>query len=144
MDTVDTKTRSRMMAAVGHKNTKPEMILRRALHHNGFRYVFNDKRLPGSPDLVFKKYHSIVFVHGCFWHRHGCKYSTIPRTRVHFWNKKFEANIKRDLKNIAELKKLGWHVKVIWECQLKGSEKQILREVKIIIKWLKNKDIHVC
>lgn len=138
MDTVDTHTRSKIMAAVSQKDTKPEIILRKALHKIGFRYVLNDKRLPGSPDLVFPKYRAVIFVHGCFWHRHGCDYSTMPRTRENFWADKFKANVKRDRKKIIELNRLGWRVKVVWECRLKGNEKKVLRQVTVITKWLRN------
>ncbi len=140
MDTVDQKIRSKIMASVGQKDTKPEMVLRKALHRMGFRYVANDKRLPGSPDLVFPKYHAVIFVHGCFWHRHGCKYSTMPQTRRYFWEEKFEANKRRDLRKISDLRKKGWNVKVVWECKLKGSKNQVHREISTISKWLKNEE----
>jgi DNA mismatch endonuclease, patch repair protein len=137
MDTVDKKTRSKIMAAVGQKNTKPEMALRKVLHAIGFRYVINDKRLPGSPDLVFPKYHAAIFVHGCFWHRHGCKYSTLPKTKKEFWEEKFEANKKRDRRKISDLRKLGWKVKIVWECQVKGKSDHVLKKVSAIAEWLK-------
>ncbi|HEY9160214.1 MAG TPA: very short patch repair endonuclease [Desulfomonilia bacterium] len=138
MDTVDKKTRSKIMSAVGQKNTKPEMTLRRALHNIGFRYVINDKRLPGSPDLVFPKYKAVIFIHGCFWHQHGCKYSTKPKTRKDFWQDKFEANKKRDRRNALEIRKLGWRVKIVWECQLRGDSNQVHKQVSAIIKWLED------
>jgi len=138
MDTVDQRTRSKIMAAVGQKNTKPEMTLRKVLHAMGFRYVINDKRLPGSPDLVLPKYCTVIFVHGCFWHRHGCKYSTLPETRKEFWEEKFEANMKRDRRKISELRKRGWKVKVIWECQLRGNNNHVLIQVAGVAEWLKN------
>ncbi|KZB54990.1 very short patch repair endonuclease [Thalassospira xiamenensis] len=119
MDIVDPKTRSRMMSNIKGKNTKPEMLLRRALHHIGFRYLLHDKRLPGKPDLLFPKYKSAVFVHGCFWHRHpGCKNATMPSTRRAFWEKKLLGNVARDRKRIEELESLGWRVLVVWECEL--------------------------
>jgi DNA mismatch endonuclease, patch repair protein len=136
MDTVDKETRSKIMAAVGQKNTKPEMALRKALHALGFRYVINDKRLPGSPDLVLPKYHAVIFVHGCFWHHHGCNFSTIPTTRKEFWEGKFETNKKRDQRKISELRKKGWKVRVIWECQLKGKKNYILKQISAIAEWL--------
>ena len=140
MDTVDQSTRSKIMAAVGQKDTKPEMALRKALHRMGFRYVVNDKRLPGSPDLVFPKYRAAIFVHGCFWHHHGCKYSTIPQTRIEFWKEKFKANKKRDRRKISELRKQGWRVKVVWECRLKSNNKKVLRQVSNVAEWLKNQE----
>lgn len=140
MDTVDPKIRSKIMAAVGQKDTKPEMALRKALHSMGFRYVVNDKRLPGSPDLVFPKYHAAIFVHGCFWHRHGCKYSTMPKTRREFWEEKFETNKKRDRRKISELRKRGWKVKVVWECWLRSNSGQVLKQVSAVTEWLKNQE----
>lgn len=123
MDIVDSKTRSRMMSNIKGKNTKPEMVLRRALHQIGFRYVLHDKRLPGKPDMVFPKYRSVVFVHGCFWHQHqGCKNATMPSTRPDFWKNKLQGNVVRDRERIEELKNLGWRVLVVWECQLSGNQ----------------------
>ncbi|WP_420720181.1 very short patch repair endonuclease [Abyssibius alkaniclasticus] len=96
-DIVDKQTRSRMMAGIKGKNTKPELVLRRALHARGFRYRLHSKNVPGRPDLVFPKHHAIVFVHGCFWHRHeGCRHTTTPSTRPEFWQAKFDANVARD------------------------------------------------
>ena len=104
MDTVDKATRSKIMSKVGQKATGPEMKLRKALFSRGFRYRVNVKKLAGSPDLVFKKYKAVIFVHGCFWHRHeGCKYATMPSTRKEFWGAKFKANIERDKQNIQKL-----------------------------------------
>jgi DNA mismatch endonuclease (patch repair protein) len=138
MDTVNAITRSKIMASVGHENTRPEQVLRKALHRVGFRFILNDKRLPGSPDLVFRKYKSLIFVHGCFWHRHGCKYSTTPKTRVAFWTEKFKSNTRRDVRCIQKLKKLGWRIRVVWECQLKGEEKKVSRHIVSVSKWLRH------
>ena len=121
MDTVDRATRSKIMASVGQRNTGAEMKLRKALHRLGLRYRLHDKRLPGSPDLVCPRFRAVIFVHGCFWHRHnGCKATTFPKTRQDFWAAKFETNIARDQRNIEELQKEGWRVAVVWECALKG------------------------
>lgn len=138
MDTVDKATRSKIMSKVGQKGTGPEMKLRKALHKLGFRYRVNVKGLPGSPDLVFPKYKSVIFVHGCFWHRHeGCKYATTPQERHDFWNSKFEANIERDRRNIEALEKLGWRVLVVWECELKTKNSTVLNDrIKSISKWI--------
>lgn len=136
MDTVDKKTRSKIMASVGQKDTKPEMILRRELHRIGFRYLLNDKNLPGSPDLVFPKYHAVIFVHGCFWHRHGCKYSTSPKTRKKFWEEKFLENRIRDKNKIYILRKNGWRIKVVWECKLKGNRQKTQVYILRLSKWL--------
>ena len=138
MDTVSSSVRSKIMASVKQKSTKPEVILRKSLHKLGLRYVLNDKRLPGSPDLVFPKYGAVVFINGCFWHRHGCKFSTMPKTRKLFWEEKFKDNIKRDKRNIKKLRKLNWRVKVVWECQLKGNNNKAFRKAEMVSKWLKN------
>ena len=140
MDAVDIKTRSRIMAAVRQKGTKPEMILRRELHRLGFRYLINDRRLPGSPDLVFPKYRAAIFVHGCFWHRHECKYSTVPETRRKFWEEKFLANRTRDRKKVSKLLKSGWRVKIVWECRLRGDRQRIRAYIAKVSKWLLSGD----
>ena len=137
MDTVDRKTRSRIMASVGQRNTGPELRLRKALHRLGFRYRLNERNLPGSPDLVLPKYRAVIFVHGCYWHVHGCKYSTIPSTRKEFWLEKFEANKKRDKAKIDSLLELGWRVLVVWECATKLKEKEEFEElIKQVTEWL--------
>ena len=105
------------MSAIKSKNTKPEVEVRKLLHSMGFRFRLYKKDLPGSPDIVLPKYKTVIFVHGCFWHRHqNCKYASNPKTRVDFWNKKFNDNIKRDIKNQEDLKSLGWESKIICEC----------------------------
>ncbi len=138
MDTVDRSTRSKIMASVRQKNTGPEMQLRKALHKIGFRYRVNDKKLPGSPDLVFPKYKAVIFVHGCFWHRHGCKATTTPKTRRKFWEDKFEANVHRDGSNIEALLCEGWSVMVVWECSLKGKKSDINSVVNEVTVWLRS------
>ncbi|MBX7532631.1 DNA mismatch endonuclease Vsr [Qipengyuania sp. 1XM1-15A] len=135
-DTVDSKTRSRMMAGIGGKDTKPEMLVRRALHRRGFRFRLHAKDLPGRPDLVFPKYRAVVFVHGCFWHRHeGCRFATVPSTRADFWKKKFEANVARDQKVIAGIRAKGWRTAVVWECTTKGRGRSEL-VVDALAEWL--------
>lgn len=119
VDIVDAETRSRMMRNIRGKDTKPELLLRRALHALGFRYRLHQKGLPGRPDLVFPKYRAAVFVHGCFWHRHqGCPKATTPATREDFWKSKFAENTARDRRNIDQLQSAGWRVLVVWECEL--------------------------
>ena len=119
-DIVDKKTRSRMMAGIGGKHTKPELTLRRALHAHGYRYRLHDRKLPGRPDIVMRKRKVAIFVHGCFWHRHaGCRYTTTPATRPEFWQEKFRQNVERDARNIEALRAAGWRVAVVWECSLK-------------------------
>lgn len=137
-DVVDKLTRSRMMAGIRGKNTKPEKVIRSALHSAGFRYRIHVSDLPGKPDLVFPKYKAVILVHGCFWHRHpGCWWSTNPSSNVGFWAAKFDQNVSRDAKNINELRKLGWRVAVVWECamRLKQPEATALT----IGNWLKGR-----
>ena len=129
MDTVDKETRSRIMASVGQKNTGPETSLRVALHRAGLRYRLHDRRLPGTPDLVFPKYRAVIFVHGCYWHSHGCYKSTVPKTRQAFWVKKFKANKERDERKLRQLHELGWRVMVVWECALLGRSAQPISQV---------------
>ncbi|MDH5528743.1 MAG: DNA mismatch endonuclease Vsr [Paracoccaceae bacterium] len=122
VDIVDSETRSRMMSNIRGKDTKPEMMLRRALHAHGFRFRLHRKGLPGRPDLVFPKHRAAVFVHGCFWHRHpDCSKATTPATRAEFWQNKFTENTARDQRNINQLQKAGWRVLVVWECELAKS-----------------------
>jgi DNA mismatch endonuclease (patch repair protein) len=116
------------MRSVPQKNTTPELHLRKALHAMGFRYRLNDRKLPGSPDLVFPKYRAVIFVHGCFWHRHGCRYTTTPATRREFWEAKFKANMERDEEKERKLQDAGWRVKIVWECELKKANENGLFE----------------
>jgi DNA mismatch endonuclease, patch repair protein len=111
---------SQRMRAVRRSHTAPEMVVRRLAHKLGLRFRLHRKELPGSPDLVFPRHRLIIFVHGCFWHRHrGCTKSTFPKTRQEFWNDKFIANIERDAKNELLLRQQGWRVEVVWECETK-------------------------
>jgi len=110
------------MAAIHSASTKPELKLRRTLWRLGFRYRVNDKRLPGSPDIVLPKYRTVIFVHGCFWHGHqGCKYYTVPKTDTDFWTAKIARNRERDQDVWRQLEADGWSVIVVWECQLKNE-----------------------
>jgi DNA mismatch endonuclease (patch repair protein) len=136
MDTVDKKTRSRIMASVGQKNTKPEMLLRSALHKRGFRYRLNDKSLTGSPDLVFPKYGAAIFVHGCFWHAHDCR-KTKPASNKRYWNKKLNDNKARDARKVDQLLEAGWRVLIVWECAIVGkSDWDFAKVVSAVVKWL--------
>jgi len=123
VDVHDSETRSRNMAAIKSKNTKPELIIRRGLFSRGYRYRLHVKRLAGKPDLVLKKYNSVIFVHGCFWHLHDCHLCKMPKSRVEFWEQKLRANKERDLNAINALVSDGWRVIVVWECALKGKNK---------------------
>ena len=131
MDVHDKKTRSYNMSCIKGKNTKPEEIVRKYLFSLGFRYRKNDKRLPGTPDIVLPKYRTVIFVNGCFWHGHqGCRYFVVPKTNTEFWMNKIDANRARDQKKISELEAMGWRVIVIWECELKqGKQDDTLRRI---------------
>ena len=132
------RVRSKNMAAIRSKNTKPELIIRKALFAKGFRYKLHDKNLPGKPDLVFPKYNAVVFVHGCFWHGHKCHLFKWPSTRPEFWKTKINRNIEVDQKNFKQLKKEGWRIFVVWECALKGKKKKPLEQViNKLESWLK-------
>lgn len=117
-----TLQRSQMMASIRAKDTWPELTLRRFLFARGFRYRLHVREIPGSPDLVFPRYSAVVFVHGCFWHRHqGCRYATTPQRNNAFWMQKFQKNIERDRRAVEESRKIGWRVAIVWECSLKES-----------------------
>lgn len=127
-DVHDKATRSYNMSRIRSKDTKPEMIVRKYLHAKGFRYRLHDKKLPGKPDIVLKKYKTMIFVHGCFFHGHKeCKYFVLPKTRTEWWKEKIERNIANDTKAISSLKQNGWNVIILWECNLKaGHQDQTL------------------
>lgn len=135
MDIVDCLTRSRMMSQVGQRDTAPEMALRRELHALGLRYRLHDRRLAGSPDIVFPAKKCAVFVHGCYWHCHGCRLSTVPKTRTEFWVAKFAANRERDERVVASLLSDGWRVLTVWQCSLRtaGDVSRVARKVEA---WL--------
>jgi DNA mismatch endonuclease (patch repair protein) len=118
VDILTPDQRSAMMSRIRSKDTKPEMIVRRAAHALGYRFRLHRRDLPGRPDLVFPRLGKVIFVHGCFWHRHeGCRYSYSPKSNLAFWKKKFTRNVERDRETMKKLQKLGWIVLVIWECE---------------------------
>lgn len=119
-DVLTAAQRQLNMSRIRGKDTKPEMLVRRGLHARGLRYRLHDRDLPGRPDLVFPKHCTAIFVHGCFWHAHGCALFKLPATRQDFWRTKLEGNAARDRKAVAELQVAGWCVLVIWECALRG------------------------
>lgn len=128
--------RSEVMSKVTAKDTRPEIKVRKYLFSKGFRYRKNDKRFPGKPDIVLPKYKTVIFVHGCFWHHHeNCRAAVLPRTNHEFWKDKMQTNVKRDKKNQRDLKKLGWKVIIIWQCQIKNRElferkmKQVMKKI---------------
>jgi DNA mismatch endonuclease (patch repair protein) len=123
MDIVDSQRRSAMMAAIGPRHTLPELRVRRVAHRMGFRFRLHAKTLPGCPDMVLARHRTVVFVHGCFWHRHeGCANAVLPKTRRAFWVSKFEKNVDRDSRAVAALRAMGWRVVVIWECETEDTK----------------------
>jgi DNA mismatch endonuclease (patch repair protein) len=115
-------TRSYNMSMIKGKDTKPEMLVRRFLHAHGYRYKLHAKKLPGRPDIVLPQYKTVIFINGCFWHGHkNCKYFVVPKTRTEFWLNKINGNIANDKRKKAALKKLGWKIITLWECQLKPA-----------------------
>ena len=134
-DTLTRSERSTRMALVRDKDTKPERIVRSIIHGLGFRYRLHQSDLPGKPDLVFSSRKKVIFVHGCFWHRHRdrkCPLARLPKSRLDFWLPKLENNRERDKKNRARLRQLGWRVLVIWECQLKNADRLELKIVDFL------------
>lgn len=140
MDVHDKKTRSYNMSQIKGKNTKPEELVRKYLFSQGFRYRKNDKRLPGSPDIVLPKYKTVIFINGCFWHGHrDCKYFVWPKSNEEFWRNKIYSNIERDIRKTKQLTGLGWKVIIVWECELKNGK--ILDTLnQVIVKIKEDKD----
>lgn len=127
MDTMTKEQRHRNMSHIKSKNTSLEILVRKRLFHDGFRYRINVSTLPGKPDIVLPKYHTVIFINGCFWHRHNCKLATMPKTHTDFWKRKFEQNVKNDLTNHKKLRNLGWHVIILWECEIKEDFEQLIK-----------------
>lgn len=124
-DHLTIEQRHKNMAAVRSKDTKPEMVVRKYLWSRGFRYRVNNPRLPGHPDIVLRKYHTCIFVNGCFWHGHeGCKYYRVPKTNTEFWERKISRNRERDREEQKQLARMGWHCITVWECELKGERRE--------------------
>lgn len=135
MDLVDFATRSRMMASIRGKDTKPELVVRQYLHAKGFRYRLHSRNLPGKPDLVLRRWSAAVFVHGCFWHGHvGCRYFRLPGTRTEFWARKIHGNIERDEQAVDALSRLGWRVFIVWECALRDEMEAALGDLEGLIR----------
>lgn len=128
-DVLTAEQRRLNMSRIRGKDTKPEMLIRRGLHARGLRYRLHDRKQPGRPDLVFPRYGAAVFVHGCFWHAHGCALSKLPVTRQEFWQQKLAENAARDRRAIEALRADGWRVLVVWECALRGLGRRIEDDV---------------
>lgn len=141
VDVVSPAKRSEMMSGIRGKDTKPEMIIRKALHKRGFRYRVHYSGLPGKPDLVFPSRKAVIFVHGCFWHGHDCSLFKWPSTNKEFWKRKITENKKRDRKALSSLPKHGWRTLVIWECSLKGRARPDFDQtMKKLIEWLDSQE----
>lgn len=138
MDKLNKEQRHRCMVAIHSKDTKPEMLVRRYLFSRGFRYRINHPRLPGHPDIVLRKYRTVIFVNGCFWHGHeGCKYYRPPKTNTDFWLLKIRRTKERDVKEQHTLAAMGWHCITIWECQLKGiKRKETLTSLEYTLNYI--------
>lgn len=144
MGSITKEQRSKIMASIHSKDTKPEMIVRRYLHACGFRYRLNSPRLPGHPDLVLRKYRTCIFVNGCFWHGHDCKDFAPPKTNTEFWTNKINRNKERDINVQKQLATMGWHCIVVWECELKkDSREQTLCSLEYTLNHIFLKDHEV-
>jgi DNA mismatch endonuclease, patch repair protein len=140
-DVVSPETRSRMMAGIKGKDTKPEMIVRRGLHARGFRFRLHRRDLPGRPDLVLPMFRTACFVHGCFWHGHDCPAFKWPKSRVAFWRDKIEGNRERDLRALQALAERGWHVETVWECELKRSIDAVEKAIDVLAARIKARPV---
>lgn len=130
VDRITKEHRSWNMSRIKGSDTKPEKILRSALHRAGFRFRLHHPKLPGRPDIVLPKYQTAVFVHGCYWHRHAnCPKTTTPKTRTDFWQAKFDGTVERDRRNVDKLTRLGWHVITVWECELEKNPDDVLQDI---------------
>jgi DNA mismatch endonuclease, patch repair protein len=134
VDRISKQHRSWNMSRIKSRNTSPELIVRSLIHRLGYRFRLHSKKLPGKPDIVLSRLKTVIFVHGCFWHRHkNCRLCYTPKTRRSFWLPKFESNVVRDAEKARQLRKLGWRVRIIWECQT-TSETQLQRRVERLLK----------
>lgn len=131
MDIWDKERRSSIMSKVPQKDSKPEIIVRKYLFSKGFRYRTNVKKLAGSPDIVLSKYRTVIFVHGCFWHGHTCRAGHLPSSNLDYWTTKIEKNIERDSRKNIELKKLGWNIIIVWQCELRNVKVREQRLIKL-------------
>lgn len=142
VDVVDSNTRSRMMANIRDRDTKPEILIRKTLHHMGFRYRLHDKKLPGKPDLVLPRYKAVIQINGCFWHGHTCPHFKWPTTRPEFWREKIGSNQKRDQINNEKLIQQGWRVLIWWECNTRNMKKFETALEKAVL-WLRSHESYL-
>jgi DNA mismatch endonuclease (patch repair protein) len=136
VDIVDSATRSRMMSGIRGRNTKPEILIRSQLHRRGFRFRLDARDLPGRPDIVLPRYRAVIFVHGCFWHGHDCHLFKWPQTRPDFWRDKIGRNRSNDDKVQAALRERGWRIAVVWECALRGANRDLDSVLQRLVDWL--------
>lgn len=137
-DIVDSATRSRMMAGIRSANTRPELMIRKALHAAGFRYRLHSRSVPGKPDMAFVRYRAVIFIHGCFWHGHDCALFRLPKTRRDFWALKIGNNRRRDAEVRRQLASQGWRTLTIWECSIRGrTAPGLARVVRTASAWLR-------
>jgi DNA mismatch endonuclease (patch repair protein) len=137
-DRISAEHRSWNMSRIRGKDTRPEIFVRSILHRMGYRFRLHSAALPGKPDIILPKHRVAIFVHGCFWHRHGCKFSYTPKSRVEFWQTKFDQNVKRDRNVLRALKSLGWKVGIVWECEAKSQIHIAKRIAKLLPGTAKN------
>lgn len=134
VDRVSEEQRSWNMSRIRGTDTKPEVLLRSLLHGAGYRFRLHDTKLPGRPDIILKKYRAVIFVHGCYWHRHlNCPNATTPSTRTKFWQTKFDDTVKRDKRKAAELTDHGWRVITVWECELEKDPQRVLDDIRYML-----------
>lgn len=131
-DRVSQAVRSKIMASVGTRDTGPEVMLRKRLHRLGYRYATHTAKLPGRPDLVFPALGKIVFVHGCFWHGHSCRWGRLPKSRPEYWRPKIDVNRKRDARMTRKVRRLGWSVLIVWQCQLRNLDRAVQRVARFL------------
>jgi DNA mismatch endonuclease (patch repair protein) len=137
-DIVSPEERSKMMAGIRGRDTKPELLVRKALFRQGFRYRLNNSHLPGKPDILFPRYRAAILIHGCFWHGHDCEQFRWPKTRTEFWRDKITGNKERDSRTEPQLRKLGWRTLVVWECAIKGKHRLLFDEMILrVAGWLR-------
>lgn len=135
MDVFTKEKRSLVMSRIKGTETKLEMLVRKHLFREGFRFRKNDRRYPGKPDILLPKYKTAIFINGCFWHAHkGCRYFVVPKTRTKWWLNKLQSNVAKDQENYAALKKQGWHLLVIWECQLEKNFERQIEKIKSFLR----------
>lgn len=137
-DVVDSATRSRMMSGIRARNTKPEILIRSLLHRQGFRFRLHARELPGKPDIVLPRFHAVIFIHGCFWHGHDCPLFKWPSTRPEFWRDKIGRNQTNDRKAMDALQANGWRIGVVWECALRGKNRDVEGVAQKMADWLRS------